>query len=275
MADPDILRYLAARSGLGLNYLSKDEKISILLEQVRDLFPDVVLKGGTALNRVHLAKSGVGRFSEDVDLDYISAGSLDQKISAIKAKVRKLKGFDIKKARILHRTLRFDCYYLNEFDQKDRVMLEFYLTRTKAVKIEDVLVKSPFVETHPVIFKVYSLADLMARKLVALHNRTEGKDIYDMFYCLDLKLDKKALSKALKFMLDFYRLDHANFLDSLLTNLKGVRGNAYYIGNSTNHFIPRDLRPNWEILIDTLILKIERFKGDQIGTIRRIGGKKI
>lgn len=262
MADPDILRYLAARSGLGLNYLSKDEKISILLEQIRSLFPDVVLKGGTALNRVHLAKLGVGRFSEDVDLDYISAGSLDQKISAIKVQVRKLKGFDVKKGRILHRTLRFDCYYLNEFDQKDRVMLEFYLTRTKAVKTEDVLVKSPFIETHPVIFKVYSLEDLMARKFAALHNRTEGKDIYDMFYCLDLKPDKKALSKALKFMLDFYRLNHDNFLDSLLIRLKDVRKNAYYIGNSTNHFLPRELRPNWEIFIDTLILKIERFKGD-------------
>jgi predicted nucleotidyltransferase component of viral defense system len=262
MADPEILRYLAAKSGLGLNYLSKDEKISMLLEQIRDLFPEVVLKGGTALNRVYLTKLGVGRFSEDLDLDYVSAGSLDQKISAIKAQVHKIKEFDVKKARILHRTLRFDCHYINEFGQKDRVMLEFYLTKTKAVKIEDILVKSPFVETHPVIFKVYSLEDLMARKFVVLYNRTEGKDIYDMFYCLDMKFDKKNLFKALKFMLDFYRLDHDNFFGSLSTKLKDVRKNSYYIGNSTNHFLPRELRPNWKIFIDTLILKIESFEGD-------------
>ena len=44
MADIEILRHLAAKTGLGLNYLSKDERISLLLEQLRDLFPEVVLK---------------------------------------------------------------------------------------------------------------------------------------------------------------------------------------------------------------------------------------
>ena len=61
-------------------------------------------------------------------------------------------------------------------------------------------------------------------------------------------------------MLDFYKLDHADFLDSLLTKLKTARKNAYYIGNSTDHFIPRDLRPNWEIFIDTLMLKLDKFR---------------
>jgi len=56
MADLEILRYLAAKTGIGLKYLSKDEKISIILEQARELFLDVVLKGGTALNRVYLQK---------------------------------------------------------------------------------------------------------------------------------------------------------------------------------------------------------------------------
>ena len=80
MADIEILRYLATKTGLGLNYLSKDEKISIILEQQRDLFPEVVLKGGTALSRVYLAKKGVSRFSEDIDLDFISDKGLNEKI---------------------------------------------------------------------------------------------------------------------------------------------------------------------------------------------------
>ena len=63
MADPELLRYLAAKSGLGLKYLSKDEKISILLGELRTRFPDVVMKGGTAINRAYLSKSGVSRFS--------------------------------------------------------------------------------------------------------------------------------------------------------------------------------------------------------------------
>jgi len=262
MAEIEILRYLAARTGLGLNYLSKDEKISIIMEQLRNLFPEVVLKGGTALSRVYLAKVGVSRFSEDVDLDFISDKGLNEKISTIKDRVKEIKGFDREGPRILHRTLRFDCYYMNEFEQRDRVNLEFYLTQIEAIKTEEVLVKSPFIETHPVIFKVYSLEDLMARKFIALYNRMEGKDIYDLFYCLDLEFDRGNLLTALKIMLDFYKVNQASFLNELLLRLREAKKNAYYIGNSTNHFIPRNLRPDWKVFIDTLILKIERALGE-------------
>ncbi len=257
MADPEILRYVSVKTGLGLKFLSKDEKISIALEQLRELFPEVILKGGTALNRVHLIKSGVSRFSEDIDLDFVSDKNLDEKISTINERVGGIKGFDIKGPNIIHRTLRFDCYYMNEFGDRDRIRLEFYLTRTEFLKIEDVLVKSPFLETHPTIFKVYSLEDLMARKLVTLYNRMEGKDIYDMFYCLEMDYDKDALRKALNLMLNFYRIDEKDFMDNFLLRLKNAKANSYFIGNSTNHFIPRNLRPNWKVFIDTLVLKLK------------------
>lgn len=261
MADPEILRYLAAKTGLGLKYLSKDEHISVVLEQVEDLFPEVVLKGGTALNRVYLQKLGVNRFSEDIDLDFISNKNLNKKISVITQETRKIKDFDVKGPRILHRTLRFDCYYINEFDERDVVRIEFYLTSTPALKKEKKLVKSPFIETHPVVMKVYSLEDLMARKFVTLYNRMEGKDIYDLFYCLELDFNSEKLSEALLAMINFYKLDRSLFLKDLLLKIKEARKNAYYIGNFTNHFIPRKLRPDWKTFIDTLIMKIERLDG--------------
>ena len=90
MADPEILRYISAKTGLGLKYISKDEKVSIVLEQLKGLFPEVILKGGTALNRVYLAKLGVSRFSEDIDLDFVSDKSLDEKISVIKERVAEI-----------------------------------------------------------------------------------------------------------------------------------------------------------------------------------------
>jgi len=258
MADLEIIRYIALKTGLGLKYLFKDEKISIALEQIKNLFPEVVLKGGTALNRAYLAKMGVSRFSEDIDLDFVSDKGLDEKIATIKERVMNIKDFDVEGPRILHRTIRFDCYYLNDFNEKDRVRIEFYLTKTRSLKVEDVLLKSPFIETHPVIFKVYSLEDIMARKFVALYNRMEGKDIYDIFYCLDMDFDKENMFRALDLMLDFYKIERLSFPDDLLLKLKNAKKNSHYIGNSTNHFIPRSLRPEWEIFIDTLILKIEK-----------------
>jgi predicted nucleotidyltransferase component of viral defense system len=214
------------------------------------------LKGGTALNRVYLIKSGVGRFSEDIDLDFVSDKDLNEKIATINERVGGIKGFDVEGPHIVHRTLRFDCYYMNEFGDRDRIRLEFYLTRTGFMKLEDVLVKSPFVETHPAIFKVYSLEDLMARKFIALYRRMEGKDIYDLFYCLEMDFDKNVMRKALNLMLDFYRIDKKDFLDNLILRLKNAKANSYFIGNSTNHFIPRSLRPNWKVFIDTLVIKL-------------------
>ncbi len=257
MADPEILRYLAAKTGLGLKYLSKEERISILLEQISDLFPEAILKGGTALNRIYLAKLKVNRFSEDVDLDFASDAGLNEKISAIKQRVGKISGFDVEGPRILHRTLRFDCRYANEFGEKDVVWLEFYLTKTQFLSAEKALVKSPFMETHPSLVRTYSLEDLIARKLIALYDRTEGKDIYDIFYSLDLDFDKSKLLKALSVMLEFYKIDSGNFIGGMVPKLREAKKNSAYIGNSTSHFIPRNLRPDWKIFIDTLIMKLE------------------
>lgn len=259
MADPELLRYLAARTGLGLKYLSKDEKISIILSQIRDLFPEVVMKGGTALNRAYLAKAGVSRFSEDIDLDYASGETLDTKIGSIADRMKNITGFEIDGPEILHRTVRFDCRYANEFGDQDRIMTEFYLSRTRAVKILDVLVASPFVETHPTVFRIYSLEDLMARKLMALFFRGEGKDIYDVFYCLQQEIDRRAFDRAFGFMAKTYRIDPEAFPSELIDRLHTLRKNAFYIGNSANHFIPRQRRPDWSTFIDSLIENLEEF----------------
>ena len=259
MADPELLRYLAAKSGLGLKYLSKDEKISILLGEIRTRFPDVVMKGGTALNRAYLAKSGACRFSEDIDLDFISKNPLEKKIASITNRIKTIPDFDITGPYLLHRTVRFDCHYTNEFGDRDRIMAEFYLTKTHAVKTLDALVASPFIETHPTIFTIYSLEDLFAQKLIALYNRGEGKDIYDVFYILDEKIDRAAFDQALAFMVAGYKIKTESFPKDLIKKLQALQKNAAYIGNSTNHFIPRQRRPDWRTFIDSLIQNLERF----------------
>lgn len=259
MADPELLRYLAAKSGLGLKYLSKDEKISILLGELRTRFPDVVMKGGTAINRAYLAKSGVSRFSEDIDLDFISKRPLFEKISSITERMKTIPAFEIAGPHIHHRTLRFDCQYTNEFGDKDRIMAEFYLTKTRAVKTLDALVSSPFIETHPTIFTIYSLEDLLARKLIALYNRGEGKDMYDVFYLLKEKIDCAAFDKALVFMQENYRIKSNSFSKDLIDKMHILQKNATYIGNSTNHFIPRQQRPDWRTFIDSLIEDLDSF----------------
>jgi len=252
------LRYLALKNGLSLNYISKDERLSHLLQKLREIFEDdVILKGGTAHSRIYLSQLGVSRFSEDIDLDYIKKVKIDDKISDIERRMKAISGFDVKRPRLLHRTLRIDCYYENELGTKDRIKVEFYLTRNPYIQKEEMMVSSPFVETFPTIFSVYSLEDLLARKMVALYNRMEGKDIYDTFFGLKLELDRKRLDRALDLMLDFYKIGDDYFFQ-LVKKLESSKARARYIGNSTNHFIPKRLRFNWEEMISTLQGDIER-----------------
>lgn len=109
---------------------------------------------------------------------------------------------------------RFDCHYINELGNRDRVRVEFYLSKPPFVEAKPALIKSPFVDSYPTIFRVYSLEDLLARKLIALHNRMDGKDIYDIFYALKLDFDMEKFENALKLALDFYRIDR-NFFENV------------------------------------------------------------
>ncbi|MFH1722846.1 MAG: nucleotidyl transferase AbiEii/AbiGii toxin family protein [Candidatus Altiarchaeota archaeon] len=261
--DLDILRLQALKTGLSLNYISKDEKLTELLSQLAESFPEhVVLKGGTALNRVHLSQLGVARFSEDVDLDYISPVTLNQKIKEIEKGMRRITGFTVSPKRQIHRTLRFNCSYVNELDHRDVVRAEFYLSHSKilaAKKPQKAVLSSPFTFGKIPQMICYCLEDLLGQKLVALHERTEGKDIYDAYYALDLDFDPLLLERSHSKILVFKKIRKTTqeFRDNLIRKLQKAQTEATYTGKSTNHYIPSNLRPNWKTFIPTLADKIE------------------
>ncbi|WP_461863369.1 nucleotidyl transferase AbiEii/AbiGii toxin family protein [Thermococcus sp.] len=254
--DERILRYTAARTGLGLNYIDKEEKISLLLSQLWGIFGEkAILKGGTALNRVYLAKIGAARFSEGIDIDYFN-GNVETSAKEIIDGMKKIKDFNVKGPRILHRTFRFDCYYINTLGNRDRVKVEFYLSRPPYVEAEVELVKSPFIDSYPTMFRVYSLEDLLAKKIVALYNRMEGKDVYDVFHALNMEFEMEKFLKALDLNTKFYRIE-GDFWGELISRLSQAKKNVRQISNSANHFIPKALRPNWQELIESLRFRIE------------------
>lgn len=256
MVDADILRLSAMRAGLGLKFISKEDKISNILSQLSNWSGlDLVLKGGTALNRAYLKQRS--RFSEDLDIDVIGNTSVEAKVEELKKRIMGLEGFDIEGPRMLHRTARFDAYYINEFGDKDRVMLEFYLSHKEVIAekpIKPTLLVSRFLETSPAIFPCYSLEDLLGQKLVALYQRTLGKDIFDVYHALEIDIDISVLGKTLGRRLLFNHIDSNvnEFIRDLLEKRSMLMKDAANIGNSANHYIPRSLRPDWRVLISSL-----------------------
>ena len=262
--DKDILKLIALKSGIGIKYVSKNEKINILLGQVDKIFKDtVVLKGCTALNKAYLRNTGVDRFSEDIDLDFIPPEKMDlnEKINSIKEKINEINGFEISAPRLLHRTLRFDIAYVNEISEKDLVRIEFYLSHDKALCCtppQKQMLVSSFMSQSPVMFASYSFEDLLSRKFTALYSRTEGRDIYDVYHCTKLEYDSEKFNEAMDLMLNFYKIDKDTFFANLAVKLKNAIKNYRYIQNSTNHYIPARLRPDWRIIIKEILMHAEK-----------------
>ena len=263
MIDIDMLKLQAVKTGLGIKYLSKEESLSNLLKQLNEIFPEktIVLKGGTALNRGYLYQEKKGRFSEDIDLDYIKKISLNEKIKNIKKNMKKIVDFKIDKPRMLHRTIRFDCIYTNQIEEKDRVQVEFYLSnKNKIGNFKKILLQSQYLPTQATNFNVYIFEELLSQKLIALYRRTEGKDIYDLYYGLDLEFRKKEIYNSLISLFNHYHIDlnQIDFFKKLEKKISDMESNSKYIGDSTNHFIPKNLRPNWKMFIADLKEKIDQ-----------------
>lgn len=247
MADMDMLRMVALKTGLGIKYVSKEEKISAMLSELSQAFPrgSIVLKGGTALNRLHIRK----RFSEDIDLDTAEDASVIRKC------MERVRGFSVEKPRLMGNVLRYDCYYTSELLEKDRIMVEF--NRIKEVKAAEKprseVVNSFIFPSGGAALDVYCLEDIVAQKMRALASREDGKDVFDLFYALDLECRRDVLEKAVAIK----GFESVSGMKSVLVRrLQEMKGRSRYIGNSANHYIPAGLRPDWKAFMDTLATKI-------------------
>lgn len=255
MADIETIKDIALKTGLGLKFISKDEKISILLGEVSKLFEEAVLKGGTAMGRLYL---GNKRFSEDIDMDFVGKGTFMEKKDMILARIEKIEKFDIARPRRMGDVIRFDCYYTNEFGERDKVRLEFNLSYSKVPAIKSVqkqVINFGFYPTNAFALNVYSFEDLLAQKIFALYERTSGKDIFDVYHALDLDYDRNAMKRSLE-KISEKRFDVLK--KELIKKLEDTTPKNKIIANATNHYIPQRLRPNWEIFIKDAIDKIEK-----------------
>lgn len=228
------LRQLAAKNELSLNFIAKDLMISRTLYLLQEI-KNIVFKGGTAINRIY-TKEGM-RFSEDLDFDINFNGSVKGAIKETDKIVRYLDIFDkIDKPRIMHSTIRYDLYFKNPLNHKDKIRLEFTVKKITE-KFSKQIVNFGFVPCDSALLNVYEKKVLIKHKLDCLVSRREGKDIYDLYYLLDK---------------DFKIKNSKKIINSLDLDKKEIK----LIADSTNHYIPRNLRPDWEMFIEKLKEKL-------------------
>jgi len=233
------LRRLAAKEEMSLNFIAKDEMLSKLLVILKG-FDDLVLKGGTAVNRVYINKK---RFSEDIDFDLIFKGSVKEALGRTKEIVSVIKGFEIQRPRIMHSTIRYDLIYTNPLGHKDKVRLEFRVTK-KAGKYSKKIVNWGFVPGESSLLNVYDIEELIKSKIECVLDRLEGKDFLDLYYLMEIP------HKHVK------RINKDKLIERINLEEKEMKS----VINAVNHYIPRNLRPaDWTEFLEELKKKIEGY----------------
>lgn len=233
----DELRRIAAQEELSLNFVAKDEMVSKVLAQLQGI-DDIILKGGTAINRVYLKKK---RFSEDIDFDLLFKGSVKEALARTDKIIAKIEGFEIAKPRIMNLTIRYDLQYLNPLQHKDLVRIEFRVT-SSASQHSKKIVNPGFVPADAALLNVYDINQLMLHKIECILSRREGKDFFDLYFLLEIS--SLPISPAQK--------------EKLIQRLNLSAVEIKSIANSLNHYVPKMLRPDWETFIEELKEKMRK-----------------
>jgi len=190
-----------------VDLLEKVYRLTELLKEITstELKETLVLKGGTAINFIHL---DLPRLSVDIDMDYI--GSTDKnhmlderrKIDRLSRKIFNILDYEpeLKETYALD---RYDLYYKNSVGNRDRIKLEInYLKRSTILKPVEMNFDHIFELEE---FKVLTLKieELFGRKLSALVRRATPKDLYDIYGLLksSLEYDMNLMKKCFIFSL--------------------------------------------------------------------------
>ena len=245
----EVCRSIAIQHGLPLQFVVKEFHLMDVLAQVASSGEEMVFKGGTALNKAYF--HGGQRFSEDLDFDF------DGDITALCRRLSsRLAGYEIGELRRVRGTAQFYCAFFGPLG-RDHVRVD--VARKKILSSKPVSPRQAVSEfiLSSVAVPVYSLEDLVARKMAALASRAEGKDVYDVHSAFPL-CEKKPLLKAIPPMLESERspLTPGEFISKCIAILK--KSDPKKLRNLTNPFIPVPYRPkDWLQLRNDLIFKLE------------------
>jgi len=207
---PDEIREYAAKAGLGFQFMAKEAYLFELMELFAE--KEFVLKGGTAINKGHLA--GHQRFSEDLDYD------TDCEKREVEAFVRSL-GWKIKREFFTRHSIGFMlAYTFNGVDDAVKADVSFGVkgSHEKRRAESDFLPVSKRVE-------MYTFRELNAQKEGAILERNEWKDLYDLYW-----------------------MSEANAKEFKIRNTKafGETLKKLQVPKTANAYIPSAKRPNWD-----------------------------
>jgi|GEM_PF-1226840 len=221
LSDKEILN-IAEKTGLGKKYIVKEAVLMKALSYLEPLNKKMVLKGGTAINKIYLDEP---RFSEDLDYDIIDKTVIDKTIDLLKDKFR-VENWNMR------RIVRLDCFYKSISNETDRIAIDFRFVK-KFENTEFKITKSLLFKAESSAVQTYSLNEICKQKISALLDRKDGKDLYDCYFLIQLDNTKEVF---------------VEYRDKILQNLKKFDDWQTY--SAVSHYLMKDKRVDLKTLLE-------------------------
>lgn len=194
MRFPDRRYYdrIASSSGFRPEPLEKVFRLAMLLQAIgEELGNEVSLRGGTALNLLHL---DIPRLSVDIDLDFVGTADADEARSrrpSLLERIEKLargSGYEVIPERASYAMAHLRMHYDGMEGHPSFIKVDVnFLDRVPVMVPEHRLVSHPFQDDVPAFeIQTLSLPELAAAKLIALCRRTLARDLFDAAVLSDL-----------------------------------------------------------------------------------------
>lgn len=180
----------------------------------------IIFRGGTCLNK--LFWDNPTRYSEDLDFVQIKSGPIGPIIDSINAVAKSIFDKNPVKKEVTKRSLKLFYGFTPEIPPGKplKIKIEVNLREhfsVEGVKEMDFRLDSPW-KTGVTKVRTFSLNELLATKIRALHQREKGRDLYDLWKARDLSPDWKKASEILLHYLDQNK--HSIHRDAVIKNLQ-------------------------------------------------------
>lgn len=213
------------KTGFNLDLLEKSYHLTRLLNQMQKnkiLAESLTLKGGTALNFLHLDMS---RLSIDIDFNFTGAIERDDMIKLrppIEKSIITLGenlGYNVKNRGSPYMLSRYSLHYTTIRNTKDLIKIEInFLDRLPIGNIVTKKFPSLFLDITLFQVKTYSLEEIAAQKMKACLERSEPRDIYDL-YCLSKQ--KMDINKTRKYFAVYFCMIKEGKKENLAETIEG------------------------------------------------------
>jgi len=203
MISKEEISKISMKTGLNNYQQEKEYFLKLFLFYYFENFEDAVFKGGTCMKFIY----NLDRFSEDLDFNITNPELFQKQVGKTLEKIKKI-GFkaEFKKEELFNEayacTIAFEGpLFSGNQTSKNSIRIDAGKRLGTNLEPEWNILESEYPETKKnFLVKTMTLEEILAEKIIALHSRQKGRDLFDTWFLLKkrIKINNKLIEKKAK-----------------------------------------------------------------------------